>query len=85
MAPKFPRCSESNTHPPSVRSDHAHTFQGCTSYKSGTRRIEAQIVGILKRKEQDWWQMCASTPLIWNQITYTSPTHCEERVSGYPR
>jgi len=60
------------------------TSQGCTSYRSGTRRIEAQIVGILNRKEQDWWPMCASTPLVWNDITYTSPTHCEERVSGFP-
>ena len=59
----------------------AHTFQGCTSYRSGTRRIEAQVAGIIKRKEQDWRLMCESTPLVWNQITYTSPTHCEQRVS----
>ena len=70
--------------PPSARCGLTHTFQGCTSYRSGARRIEARIVGILSRKEQDWWPMCASTPLIWNEITYTSPTHCEERVSGFP-
>ena len=64
--------------PPSVRSGYTHTAQGCTSRGSGTRRIEAHIVGILK--EQDWRLMCASTPLVWNQITYTSPTHCDERV-----
>ena len=56
-------------------------LQGCTSYRSGARRIEAQIVGIKNRKEQDWWLMCGSTAMIWNRINYTSPTHCEERVS----
>ena len=59
-----------------------HTLsQGCTSYKSGARRIEGELVGLIGRPEQDWRLMCASTPLIWNYITYTSPTHCEERVS----
>jgi len=55
---------------------------GCTSYRSGARRIEAQIVGIISRKEQDWRLMCESTPLVWNNINYTSPTHCEERRWG---
>lgn len=55
---------------------------GCTSYRSGARRIEAEIVGISRRKEQDWRLMCESTPLVWNYINYTSPTHCEERHSG---
>jgi len=55
---------------------------GCTSYRSGARRIEAQIVGIIGRKEQDWRLMCESTPLVWNNINYTSPTHCEERRWG---
>jgi len=52
---------------------------GCTNYGSGTRRIEAQVVGIIGRKEQDWRLMCESTPLTRDQVTYTSPTHCEER------
>jgi len=41
-------------------------------------------VGINNRKEQNWWLLCSSTPLVWNQITYSSPTHCQERVSGFP-
>jgi len=40
-------------------------------------------VGINNRKEQDWWLLCSTTPLVWNQITYTSPTHCQSRVSGF--
>jgi len=55
---------------------------GCTSYKSGRRRIEAQLVGINDKGEQDWWLLCNSTPLIWNLISYTSPTHCQERDWG---
>jgi len=55
---------------------------GCTGYKSGKRRIEAHIVGINDRKEQDWRLLCSSTPLVWNLTTYTSPTHCEERRRG---
>jgi len=64
---------------PSYRNFHD---AGCTSYRSGTRRIEAQIIDIIKRKEQDWWLMCGSTPMVWNEINYTSPTHCEERRFG---
>jgi len=61
-----------------------HDFRttGCTSYRSGSRKIEAEIVGIIRRKEQDWRLMCESTPLVWNNINYTSPTHCEERSQG---
>ncbi|KAF9651191.1 hypothetical protein BDM02DRAFT_3091558 [Thelephora ganbajun] len=55
---------------------------GCTSYKSGKRRIEAQIVGINNKREQNWRLLCNSTPLVWDMITYTSPTHCEERAWG---
>jgi hypothetical protein len=69
---------------PPARYCHAYTFQGCTSYGSGARRIEAQLVGINKRKEQDWWLLCSTTPMLWNEIMYTSPTHCELRVSGFP-
>ena len=69
---------------PFVRYGLAHTSQGCTSYRSGKRRIEAHLVGINNRKEQDWWLLCSTTPLVWNRITYTSPTHCESRVSCFP-
>ena len=41
-------------------------------------------MGINNRKEQDWRMLCSTTPLVWNNITYTSPTHCDERVSGFP-
>ena len=57
--------------------------QGCTGIGSGKRRIEAQIVGINNRKEQNWWLLCNSTPLVWNLITYPNPAKCEERVSGF--
>ena len=57
--------------------------QGCTSNWSGKRRIEAQIVGINKRREQNWRLLCNTTPLIWNLKTYMSPANCEERVSGF--
>lgn len=41
-------------------------------------------MGINNRKEQDWWRLCSTTPLVWDQITYTSPTHCESRVGAFP-
>ena len=40
-------------------------------------------MGINDKVEQDWWLLCNSTPLIWNLISYTSPTHCQERVSVF--
>lgn len=55
---------------------------GCTSYKSGSRRIEGQLVGINDKGNQDWWLLCNSTPLVWNSIAYTSPTHCQARDWG---
>ncbi|KAF9651184.1 hypothetical protein BDM02DRAFT_899049 [Thelephora ganbajun] len=61
---------------------HAYILQGCTSYRSNTTRIEAQVVGIINRKEQDWRVMCETTPLVWSNINYTSPTHCEARAWG---
>ena len=67
---------------PPVHCSYAHTSQGCTNYGSGKRKIEAQIVRIPSRKEQAWWLLCNSTPLVWNQTTDTSPTHRESRVSG---
>lgn len=54
---------------------------GCTGYRTGQRRIEAEVVGINKR-QRDWSLLCNSTPLIWNLIKYTSPTHCERRAWG---
>jgi len=54
----------------------------CTSYNSGKRRIEAQIVGINDKGGQDWRLLCNSTPLVWDMITYASPTRCEERSWG---
>ena len=41
-------------------------------------------MGMNTKGGQDWWLLCSTTPLIWNQIMYTSPTHCEDRVSGFP-
>lgn len=70
--------------PPRVCLHTLPDVQGCTGYRSGKRRIEAQIVGINNRREQNWWLLCNTTPLIWNLITYTSPTHCEERVGDFP-
>jgi len=40
-------------------------------------------VGVNDRGGQDWWLLCSTTPLIWNQIAYASPTHCQDRVSGF--
>lgn len=57
------------------------TWQGCMNQGSGTRRIEAQIVAIPPRKEQDWHLLCETTPMTWNHITYKGPTRCESRVS----
>ena len=56
-------------------------FKGCTNPGSGTRRLEAWVVGINDRPEQDWRLLCESTPMTWNHITYNSPTHCEAGVS----
>jgi hypothetical protein len=56
-------------------------FKGCTNPGSGTRRLEAWVVGINDTPTQNWRVMCASTPITWNHITYDTPTHCEARVS----
>ena len=69
---------------PSVHFLFAHSLQGCMGYRSGLRRIEAELVGIIDREEQDWWLLCGTTPVVWNQTTYTSPSHCQKRVSGFP-
>ena len=55
--------------------------KGCTNTGSGIRRIEAWVVGINDRPEQDWRLLCESTPFTWNHVTYKSPTHCEAGVS----
>ncbi|KAF9647049.1 hypothetical protein BDM02DRAFT_3063939, partial [Thelephora ganbajun] len=57
------------------------TDTGCTNPGSGIRRIEAWVVGINDRSEQDWRLLCESTPVTWNHVTYNSPTHCDARVS----
>ena len=59
--------------------------QGCINFGSGTRRIEAQVVGILDKKEQDWRLLCGSMPMTWNGTTYDTATHCDERVGGPDR
>jgi hypothetical protein len=51
--------------------------KGCTNWRSGLRRIEAEVVGINNKGGQDWRLLCETTPMIWNHTTYTSPTHCE--------
>jgi hypothetical protein len=56
-------------------------FKGCTNPGSGTRRLEAQIMGINEKPTQDWRLLCETTPMTWNHITYNSPTHCEAGVS----
>ena len=56
-------------------------FKGCTNRGSGTRRIEAWVVDINEKPEQDRRLLCESTPFTWNRITYNSPTRCEPRVS----
>jgi hypothetical protein len=56
-------------------------FKGCTNPGSGVRRIEAWVMGINDRPEQDWRLLCETTPLTWKHITYDNPTHCEARVS----
>jgi len=55
---------------------------GCTNHRSGLTRIEAQVVGIVDNKEQDWRLMCESTPFTWGGVNYTSPIRCEERDLG---
>jgi len=55
------------------------TDMGCTYPGSGTRRIEAWVVGINDRPQQDWRLLCESMPITWNHVTYNSPSHCEER------
>jgi len=65
---------------------------GCSNRGSGTRSIEAQIVGIPTGVEQDWRLLCETTPMTWDYITYKGPTRCEIRLYwkksrdvGYPR
>ena len=62
----------------------APAFQGCLYPGSRTRRIEAWLVDINDKPEQDWRLLCESTPFTWNRVTYSSPTHCEARVSVTP-
>jgi len=56
--------------------------KGCTNPGSGTRSIEAWVVGINDKPEQDWRLLCESTPFTWNHVTYSSPTHCDTRIFG---
>lgn len=56
--------------------------QGCTNYKSSARWIEGELADLINRKEQGWRLTHASTPLVWNYITYASLTYRGERVSG---
>lgn len=56
-------------------------IKGCTNPGSGARRIEASVVGINSKGQQDWRVLCESTPMTWDHITYGTPTHCTERVS----
>ena len=70
--------------PSSACCGNAHVSQGCTNHGSGARRIEAELVGINNKGGQDWWVLCSSTPLVWEGVTYNSPTHCEEQVGGFP-
>jgi len=53
------------------------TDKGCTYPGSGIRRIEAWVVGINDKPEQDWRVLCETTPFTWDHITYSSPSHCE--------
>ena len=54
--------------------------KGRTNPGSGIRRIEAELVGINRKGQKDWYVLCETTPMTWNHITYDSPTHCYERV-----
>ncbi|KAF9782607.1 hypothetical protein BJ322DRAFT_163192 [Thelephora terrestris] len=56
--------------------------KGCTNKGSGTRRIEAWVVGINEKGGQDWRLLCESMPITWNHITYNTPTHCDARWTG---
>lgn len=56
-------------------------FQGCTNLGSGTRRIEAQVMGINDKPAQNWRLLCETTPLTWKHVTYEKPTRCESHVS----
>lgn len=55
--------------------------KGCTNPGSGIRRIEAELAGINRKGQQDWYVLCETTPVTWDHVTYYSPTHCDERVS----
>jgi len=53
--------------------------KGCTNPGSGIRRIEAELAGINKKGQQDWYVLCETTPMTWDHVTYNVPTHCDER------
>ena len=55
--------------------------KGCTNPGSGIRRIEATVMGINGKGQQDWHVLCETMPLTWDHVTYDRPTHCDERVS----
>jgi hypothetical protein len=59
-------------------------FKGCTNPGSGTRRLQAQVMGINDKPTQNWRLLCETTPMTWNHTTYNAPTHCEEGVSTIP-
>ncbi|KAF9782590.1 hypothetical protein BJ322DRAFT_162310 [Thelephora terrestris] len=56
--------------------------KGCTNPGSGIRRIEAELAGINRKGQQDWYVLCETTPMTWDHITYSSPTHRDERDDG---
>jgi len=62
----------------------APNFKGCLHPGSRLRRIEAWVMDINDKPGQDWRLLCESTPFTWKRITYSSPTHCEARVSVIP-
>ena len=55
--------------------------KGCTNQGSGLRHIEAEVMGINNKGGQDWRVLCETTPMIWNNINYTSPAHCDVSVN----
>lgn len=59
--------------------------KGCTNWGSGLLRLEAEVVGINNKGEQDWRLLCETTPMIWSHITYTSPAHCEASIVFSPK
>ncbi|KIJ60252.1 hypothetical protein HYDPIDRAFT_32505 [Hydnomerulius pinastri MD-312] len=66
--------------PDSSLAQTANTLQGCTSERSGKRRIEHYLENL--PKGGDWREFCATTPISFHGMHFVGAQECFQRGSG---